>query len=320
MGQDAAVRSSQKLVARDDLAPLFDLIAVCHDRDCAATTAMLDTLPSLVSAFAVSAGWFAPAGLLTEWTCHACDEPHKADIERGRDGSYTYLCLHNGRLSLTRSQLQTYSPSLEAVLATLAVSIGGNGRHVSCYAADHLYKIGYVDEQTQERSWTLGFATALGNPDALVSLMQVLRTSFPKGPGLIATIGQRPADAIRFDGYLFADATALFRLQKDKVVFKQIEASRLLFGTRAATSTAGAKSRSSNIAEIREGLIQAGVWPDLRSAQIRLIRARWLTKTMGKKPAPTSLPRNLREIEKSERERGQSAKTANVQNGKTIVR
>jgi len=262
---------------------------------------MLDELPQPLSTFALAASWLAPANLLTEWRCVACDEPHTCDVKRSRDGTYSYVCLHNGRLPLSRSELQTYALDWVAVLGAFAESIGRNERGVSRHAAERLYKIGYVDRKTQDDGWTLGLAVGLEDAATLSNVLHVLRTSFPKGSGLIATIGTRPPGEVRIERYLFADASKLFQLQSNKLVLMQPEASKILFGPGPTPAKSGAKSRSANIAQIRKALLEAGEWPDRRNAQVKSIRSGW-KKSMGKIPAATSVPRNLREIEEAERE------------------
>ncbi|MEZ6030764.1 MAG: hypothetical protein R3C46_13555 [Hyphomonadaceae bacterium] len=262
---------------------------------------MMDELPQPLSTFALAASWLTPANLLTVWRCAACDEPHTCDVERSRDGTYSYLCLHNGRLPLSRSELQTYALDWDATLGAFAESIGRNERDVSRYASERLFKIGYIDRGMPNDGWTLGLAVGLDDAATLSAVLHVLRTSFPKGSGLIATIGARPPGEVRIEGYLFVDASKLFRLQSNKLALMQLEASKILFGPGPAPAKSGAKSRSANIAQIRKALLEAGEWPDRRNAQVKSIRSGW-KKSMGKMPAVTSVPRNLREIEEAERE------------------
>lgn len=301
MGQNATVRSPSLLNRSQDLAPLLDLVAVCLARGCAANAVMLNDLPHPLTKFALAADWLAPVDLLAVWSCEACDEPHTCDVERSQDGAYSYVCLHNGKVPLSLSQLKTYRLNLSAVIEAFAKSIGRDERSVSRYAAAHLHKLGYVDGPMQGDGWTLGLAYGLENAATLSDVLQALRTSFPKGPGLIATIGPRPTEEIRVDGNLFADASKLFRLQSNKLVLTLSEAARALFGPGSAPAKAGAKSRSAKIAGIRRALIDAGEWPDRRDLQVKSIRSGWKT-SMGKVPAVTSVPRNLREIEDAERE------------------
>jgi hypothetical protein len=285
-----------------DLSPLFDLMENVLQLERVATGDELKALTPPLAEFALLAGWLKPAALLTEWACTACDEPHLAHVDRNPGGGYSYLCLHNGRLEISKEQLQTYRPDIAAAVSTLAACISGKSRTVTTHVKGKLYKLGFADQGDIGNGWTLGFARGSAESTALADVLEAVQSTFPKGPGLIAVWGARPTGERRYAGYLFADAARLFVLRGGKAELDRAGVQRLLSEAGARSAKTGRKSLTPGIAEIRRELMESGRWPAKRSEQVTIIIANWCRKARGDPPAKSSLPRNLVEIEKLERQ------------------
>lgn len=285
-----------------DLAPLFDRLGACLDRPLLPKAGILtDLLPPLV-AFALQERWFTAGDILSEWTCTACDEPHRCDVSRASDGSYSYWCLHNGTIPLAHQDLQTYLPDWRAFTGSLAASIDSGPRGIATHGNGQLLKLGFIASSARSDGWTLGLTRRLDDPEVLFDVLEGLRTSFPRGPGLIATMGERPTNVTRIEEYIFVDIGEIFCVRDGGLSFERIEATRLLGEDETPKGKIGRRSATPHVATIRQTLMAKDAWPNSRDAQTFAIIKHWKPATMGKTPSPSSLPRNIREVEDAERE------------------
>lgn len=285
-----------------DLARLFDRLDASLDRPLVPKAGILADLPPPLLSFALNAGWFTAGDILSKWTCTACDEPHRCDVIRTSDGTYFCLCLHNGAIPLARQDLQTYLPDWSAFTGSLAASIGSAPHGIATHANGHLLKLGFIASGTDPEGWTLGLTRRLDDPKVLFDVLEGLRTTFPRGPGLIATMGERPTGANRVEDYKFIDIGQLFRLKEGALSFDKARTAGLLVEVQRLKETCGRRSATPHVAAIRQTLMADGTWPTSREDQICAIIKRWKAATMGKTPSPSSLPRNIREVEDAERE------------------
>lgn len=284
------------------LAPLFDRLDACLDNPLIPKAGIFADLSPVLVACALKFGWFAAGDILSEWTCTACDEPHRCDVSRDSDGSYSCLCLNNGTIPLAHQDLQTYLPDWQAFTASLAASIESVPRGIAAHGNGQLLKLGFIASGADSASWTLGLTRRLNDPKVLFDVLEGLKTSFPKGPGLIATMGERPTGATRVEDYTFVDIGEIFRLRDGRLSFERIEATRLLGDDEPLKRKTGRRSATPHVAAIRQTLMAKAAWPTSQDAQILAILKHWKPATMGKTPATSSLPRNIREVEDAERD------------------
>jgi hypothetical protein len=288
--------------ATADLAPLFARFDACLDRPAELKAGILADLSPTLVAYALKAGWFAAGDILSEWTCTACDEPHTCNVDRTSDGAYSYRCLHNPCMPLDRQDLQTYLPDWRAFTESLAASIGSDPRGIAAHGNGRLLKLGYLAPADRLDGWTLGLTRRLEDPSVLLEMLDALRTTFPKGPGLIAVVRDHPLGARRINDYRFVDIALLFRVLDGRLILDCEAAERFLDEGERPKRKTGRRSATAYVATLRQTLIEEEAWPKTQATQIKAIIKRWCPEIMGKTPSPSSLPRNLREVEKAERE------------------
>ncbi|MGD9829981.1 MAG: hypothetical protein AB7E70_07915 [Hyphomicrobiaceae bacterium] len=245
--------------------------------------------------FAERSGILRRFGVATEISCRYCGHVSCVGyrVVSRPEGRFRHHCLENGRIDLSRDDVELLTLDRDAMLGAMATAAGRQKERFQFYAGGRLARIGFIERPAP--GWTLGYADGIDDENALAGVIDAIVGIFPDGPGLIATPSHLPINMPLPRRYKLLALHDLVYGCGEALALDTAAIETRLERRKKAPGNPGRPSRREATSALRDQLQKSGNWPSSRVEQARVIRASW---AQGEEPpALETIGRHLREAD-----------------------
>ncbi len=242
-------------------------------------------------------GLWQPMPEVNHYLCGYCDSGAHS-VYRTVDGESVAYCPENGEIPVPETALSRVSFNEKRLLEVLA--------EAACVSPDIRY---YGGGKVVQLGWTTGpkgarlicgYAQGLGDSQTSESMLQVLRTEFPTGPGLILTPSSVACSGILPHKHRLVQLHTVLSIEGDSLRFDVTTISRQFGSSRSSGRGPGRPSSQETSFEIWDRERHSQSWPQHQLDQAHHILALWPANG-GVPPAPGTLKNQIRDFEDGRR-------------------